>query len=109
MNETIPSLIYHISSNCPECGSTLRLKTARNTGEYFLGCSSYPACHFAENYDKAFNETIQLFLLRLDTYLKKIIVKIHPDKWPNNRLAHEATLELNHLRTTIKKSMEKKS
>ena len=34
---------------CPYCGSPLVLRTARNTGNQFLGCSKYPSCRFTTN------------------------------------------------------------
>lgn len=29
---------------CPDCGSPMRRRTNKNTGEAFLGCSGYPGC-----------------------------------------------------------------
>jgi hypothetical protein len=37
-----------------------------------------------------------------DTTLKELIVLCHPDKWPDNPLAHEITVRLNKLRETTK-------
>ena len=34
---------------CPYCGSALVVRTARNTGNQFLGCSKYPACKYTAN------------------------------------------------------------
>jgi hypothetical protein len=34
---------------CPCCGSPLVLRTAKNTGNQFLGCSKYPACRYTAN------------------------------------------------------------
>jgi len=34
---------------CPYCGSPLVLRTARDTGNQFLGCSKYPACRYTAN------------------------------------------------------------
>ena len=41
-----------LSTNCPQCGSQLVLRTARrgaNAGNKFYGCSSYPACRYTKN------------------------------------------------------------
>ena len=41
---------------CPKCGSDLVVRTVKQTGSQFLGCSSYPKCRFTidiqNNYEK---------------------------------------------------------
>ena len=34
---------------CPYCGSALVVRTAKKTGNQFLGCSKYPACKYTAN------------------------------------------------------------
>jgi hypothetical protein len=34
---------------CPYCGNALVLRTAKNTGSQFWGCSKYPACRYTAN------------------------------------------------------------
>ena len=36
-----------VGRNCPECGSPL-LKRKSRYGNYFIGCSNYPKCHYLE-------------------------------------------------------------
>lgn len=34
--------------SCPDCGSPLVVRTNRNNGSRFLGCSRYPSCRFSK-------------------------------------------------------------
>lgn len=34
---------------CPECGEDMVVRTNRNTGEQFYGCSMYPQCEGTES------------------------------------------------------------
>lgn len=36
------------AKNCPDCGQPLTIRTNRNTGEDFLGCSDWPGCSYTE-------------------------------------------------------------
>ena len=36
------------AKNCPECNQPLTVRTNRNTGEDFLGCSAWPVCSHTE-------------------------------------------------------------
>jgi ssDNA-binding Zn-finger/Zn-ribbon topoisomerase 1 len=38
---------------CPRCGALLAIRRNRATDEEFLGCSSYPACDYAEELPEA--------------------------------------------------------
>lgn len=35
--------------SCPDCGSPLVVRTNRNNGNRFLGCSRYPSCRFSKS------------------------------------------------------------
>ena len=37
-----------ITKTCPECGKPLFVRTNRETGQLFLGCSQYPECDHTE-------------------------------------------------------------
>jgi ssDNA-binding Zn-finger/Zn-ribbon topoisomerase 1 len=41
---------------CPECGSKLVERTSSKTGSKFMGCSSYPKCHYIKRYYTHGNE-----------------------------------------------------
>ena len=55
---TADTAIYRLASECPLCGGPLRLCRNRQDESLFLGCSAYPACHFAEAYDVVLQETL---------------------------------------------------
>jgi len=40
---------YQSTAICPWCGKQLVLRTARQTGRQFYGCSGYPNCKFTKN------------------------------------------------------------
>ena len=40
---------YQSTVTCPWCGKPLVLRTARQTGRQFYGCSSYPSCKYTKN------------------------------------------------------------
>ncbi len=35
-------------SVCPKCGSPLKIRTAKQTGEQYKGCTNYPQCNYNE-------------------------------------------------------------
>jgi DNA topoisomerase-1 len=37
-----------VGRNCPECGKPLIYRYSKKTGMKFIGCSSFPKCHYAE-------------------------------------------------------------
>jgi len=44
-----------VSSNCPECGGTLTLRTAKkgpNAGNKFWGCTAFPKCRYTKQMDE---------------------------------------------------------
>jgi len=45
-----PESIRHAFGDCPECGSALHILNGKK-GK-FLGCTSYPACHFSQALQK---------------------------------------------------------
>ena len=46
-----PATAIRISAACPLCRGALRLRRRREDAGLFLGCSSYPRCTWAEDYD----------------------------------------------------------
>ena len=48
-----PSKIYYYASHtCPRCSQPMTLKTARVSGNKFLGWQGYPDCKFTVDYDE---------------------------------------------------------
>jgi ssDNA-binding Zn-finger/Zn-ribbon topoisomerase 1 len=111
---------WRISANCPLCSSPLRLRANRRDGDLFVGCSGFPRCRFAEPFDAmthALAERIVDLEDRLDRALvaqpsspsdviekalRSLIVFAHPDRWPDNPLAHEITVRLTALRDEVR-------
>jgi ssDNA-binding Zn-finger/Zn-ribbon topoisomerase 1 len=111
--------MFRISGDCPACGSHLVTRTNRAEGNKFVGCSGYPECRFTTQYDRALDEImLQLEALRsqvddlrrgdggsvnsdslTDNDLKQMIFFAHPDRWPDNPLAHELVCKLNLMRS----------
>jgi ssDNA-binding Zn-finger/Zn-ribbon topoisomerase 1 len=111
--------MYRISGDCPVCGDHLVTRTNRTEGNKFVGCSAWPECHFTTQYDRALDEImLQLEALRsqvddlrrggggsvnsdslTDNDLKQMIFFAHPDRWPDNPLAHELVCKLNLIRS----------
>ena len=42
-----PAFHLHITTRCPDCGASLRIRRRRSDGEEFVGCSAYPGCRFS--------------------------------------------------------------
>lgn len=104
---------------CPECGGHLRTRRNRREGNRFLGCSRYPRCNFTEDIDQRVARLCQI-ILALETELAEahavrpaqpadvvakrlrgLIAFAHPDRWPENPLAHEVTVRLTALRAEL--------
>ena len=79
----------------------LRVRHNRKDGEFFLGCSAYPACRYAQAYDESLAVFIDWLEASLDLDMKRMIATAHPDKWPGNPLAHEVTVALNAMREKL--------
>lgn len=104
-----------LASTCPLCAAPLRLRRRRDDEGLFLGCSRYPSCRFAEDFDHAtaalydrideleseLDELREAKPLDLGRELRGLIACAHPDKWPANPLAHEITSRLTELRSRI--------
>lgn len=103
---TLPDTPFHLSIYCPRCHEPLRrIQSKRNDG-FFLGCAGYPRCRFTESYDEALQDFLAWLSASLDVDLKKLIALAHPDRWPNNPLAHEVTSGLNTLRKKTQGMLE---
>ena len=48
IDNTVKEEPVKIGRTCPECGSEL-VKRKSRYGNYFIGCSGYPKCHYIEN------------------------------------------------------------
>jgi hypothetical protein len=117
--------MYHLVAHCPKCSRELSVRHNRSTGEPFIGCDGYRlGCKFTEPYDEVLAEfadeiaalhrrasTLEHELERLnsshsgplpntiDRELRDIAVLSHPDRWPDNELAHQVCAAVNNLRT----------
>ena len=104
-----------LASDCPLCAAPLRLRRRREDDGLFLGCSQYPRCRFAEDFDHATAALLdriaeleaELDDLReakppdLGRELRSLIACAHPDRWPGNELAHTITSRLTELRARV--------
>ncbi len=43
-----------VTKSCPKCGEPLVIRTNRQTGQEFLGCSQYPRCTHTEELPEYF-------------------------------------------------------
>jgi len=109
--------VLHVLEECPECGAPLKLRRPRSGGEAFVGCSAFPSCRFAEDFDMRCErmaeriaeleaEVEALAVVPLATgiiakELRAVIAVAHPDRWPDNPLAHAVTKELTRLRALV--------
>ena len=103
---SLPDTPFHLSIFCPQCHKPLRRIKSKRNDEFFLGCTGYPTCRFTESYDEALQDFFAWLGASLDVDLKKLIALSHPDRWPNNPLAHEVTACLNTLRTKTRDMLE---
>jgi hypothetical protein len=122
---------FALVATCPQCGAPLKVRYTRQGHAPFIGCSVYPRCAFATEYDEAIQalgrETDALRealaqaryeLARerrhrqpllapahLDQALKSLLALAHPDRWsqgqPATALAHEIAVSLNGLRARL--------
>ncbi|MEB2346931.1 MAG: topoisomerase DNA-binding C4 zinc finger domain-containing protein [Deltaproteobacteria bacterium] len=117
---------WRLAADCPACGAPLRLRRRRADGGEFLGCSSYPRCDHAEEFDPyldALAEQVDDLRDRLASAtarladrereqtpesvdlrreLRGLIALAHPDRWPHAAdLAHEVTARLTALRARV--------
>jgi hypothetical protein len=117
---------YRLAADCPCCGAPLVLRQNRQTEALFTGCSGYPRCAFTEPHDPRVHAlTLQVVQIQaeaqrqvalaqaetqrhvaaeraaLDRTVRQLISLAHPDRWPDTPLAHELTVALVALRTTL--------
>jgi len=95
---------YRIATDCPICGAPLAVKHTRQTGALFLGCTGYPNCRFAEDYDTALQSIIASGLAhppprgvcpdRLLVRLRGIVAQLHPDKFGGSDPAATEAIKL---------------
>ena len=50
-----------IDRECPECFNPLRIVLNNTTGDFFIGCSNYPDCHYTANYTIIPDTQVELF------------------------------------------------
>jgi ssDNA-binding Zn-finger/Zn-ribbon topoisomerase 1 len=107
---------------CPDCDSPLRVRTNRSDGTAFIGCTTFPACRFTQPLLPALAHRVRqlqdelddqralgvvgvdrdLALRDLDRALRDLAALAHPDRWPDNELAHEVTVRLLALRDALR-------
>ena len=112
---------FRLSAACPKCGAPLRLRRRRADGGEFLGCTAFPACAFAEEYDGYLDALADRVAslesdladarrqqratpasVDLARELRGLIAISHPDRWPHAAdLAHEITSRLTELRARV--------
>ena len=97
---------WHLSTQCPLCSKPLSVRIARISGERFLGCTGYPRCTHAENYDDALGEFLEWYAASMSLDILNLIKIAHPDRWPGNPLAHEITAALNAFREKVMEFLE---
>ena len=95
---------YRIATDCPICGASLAVKHTRQTGALFLGCTGYPNCRFAEDYDAALQSIIASGLAHppprgicpdlLLGRLKGMVAQLHPDKFGGSDPAATEAIKL---------------
>ena len=113
---------YHtpltIIERCPECDGALRVQHRRRDRMPFLGCTRWPACRFTAPYDIR-EQQLARRILQLESALddldfapaleqglvakelRGLIAFAHPDRWPDQPLAHEVTARLTDLRRRL--------
>ena len=121
-----PQAAYRLAADCPHCGAPLVLRQNRQTGALFTGCSAYPGCAFSEPHDPRVQalrtgvvQAVQTLAAQvgqvqadaqrqvaaeratLERTVRQLIALIHPDRWLDTPLAHELTVALVALRTTL--------
>lgn len=110
-----------VIERCPSCERRLVVRTNRQTGDAFIGCSGYPRCRFTEpligrinrmaariteleyemagRHERPAANSSQVLLAK---ELRSLIAHAHPDRWPDNPLAHQITSELTRLRDLVR-------
>jgi len=121
-----PQTAYRLAADCPHCRAPLVLRQNRQTGALFTGGSAYPSCAFSEPHDPrvqslstAVVQAVHVLATQvaqvqteaqrqgaaeratLDRSVRQLIALAHPDRWPDTPLAHEVTVALVALRTTL--------
>ncbi len=111
---------WRIATDCPKCGSPLRLRRRRDDGGEFLGCTSYPRCAHAEEYDPFLSAMMeQIEALERDLAaarrqqratpagvdvareLRGLVYRWHPDRHPEPIAPHDVVAELTRLRAQV--------
>lgn len=111
---------FRLSAECPKCCSPLRLRRRRADGGEFLGCTSYPRCAHAEEYDPfltALMEQIEALerdladarrqrpaapaTVDLANELRGLVYRWHPDRHRDPIAPHDVVAELTRLRSRV--------
>lgn len=115
-----------LAVECPSCGAALRLRRRRDDAGLFLGCSRWPGCTWAEDYDLAHAALLERIgdleaerdellddlaasredknpatAIDLGRELRGLIYRWHPDRHPDPVAAHEIVSELTALRARV--------
>ncbi len=71
-----------LTTQCPKCKGTLVPRINKSDGNRFLGCSSYPRCKFAANYDEAVQSLAAEQQSRAPAAadIKRLLFDFHPDR-----------------------------
>ena len=98
---------FILTRDCPKCNEPLVVRRRKKDNRKFVGCSNFPECKFACNYEPAIDEagegqqyarpryTSDRSGIDWDHELKALIVMAHPDRVCNQ---HDITSHLNFLR-----------
>ena len=118
--QTATGRAFRLATECPKCGEPLRVRRRRDDGGEFLGCSAYPRCAHAEEYDPfltAMMEQIEALgrdladarrqrpaapaSLDLARELRGLVYRWHPDRHPEPIAPHDVVAELTRLRAQV--------
>lgn len=118
MQEDYRRPVLRVSAACPLCKAPLLMRTRRNDGNPFVGCSSFPACRFVEPYDTLHGALLdEIDDLRHELHearkgnpsapspvgerIKALLFEWHPDRHPEAIPSGRVAAELNQLRRLV--------
>jgi ssDNA-binding Zn-finger/Zn-ribbon topoisomerase 1 len=104
-------MVVALTGTCPLCNRDLRVRRRRADNEPFVGCSGYPSCTYATDYDVAL-ERLHDELERLRNggaapsserrsgmrrQLRDLVFRFHPDRAGPSVSTHDVVAALNDL------------
>lgn len=104
--------------HCPDCGKPLRVRSNRQDGSAFVGCSSWPDCRFAAPVLEALAEPLAELEraakganaepreaepsgANLSARILELVSDWHPDRHPEPIPSERVCAELNRLRSEV--------